>query len=251
MRDRIIIILYTLLFANLLLAQVNIESVRKTDLKEGMNGSILINLKYAAGNTEYIIFNPELRFDYVKKSYHTFIIGSINRGEESEKIFIDEGFLHWRCILHHNNIIAPEFFAQIEYNDFIKLENRNLAGTGVRIVCKEIEKKFRLHAGIGLMYEYENYNDPAEGTKRLFRSTNYIAVVWNMNERIFFNLTGYYQPAIKEVSDFRILIANSIHLSLSQLISIKISLDYRFDNRPPPAIKKYDLGISNGIIFSF
>ena len=249
--NKIILIFITLLCSNLLPAQVNIESVRKTELKEGLNGSVAINLKYATGNTEYIIFNPELRFDYFKKSYHMFILGSINRGEESKKIFIDEGFLHWRYILLYNTFIAPEFFTQIEYNDFIKLKNRNLAGTGIRFLSKEIEKKFNLYTGIGIMYEYEYYKDPEEGKKRLFRSTNYISVKWIIDERLLFNLIGYYQPSLKRISDFRVLVANSVIVSLSKLFSIKISVDYRFDNKPPSAIKKYDLGISNGLFLSF
>ncbi len=68
---------------------------------------------------------------------------------------------------------------------------------------------------------------------------------------ILFSFTSYYQPDVRQFSDYRILVQSGFSVKLAKNLSLTTSLEYRFDSEPMTDIEKYDVGITNGITARF
>jgi len=243
--------LILLLSISNLFAQVDTEAMRKSEFKEGLTGTGSFNANIVQGNMEFFILETQLRFDYRKNKYHTFLIGNMIYGKLDSDKFIDKGFIHARLVRSLNSRIGVEAFAQSEFNDFLNINRRQLAGGGLRLLLLRSGDRLTLHLGIAAIYEGEDYTDPAEEDKYLIRSTNYLTGKLNINESVTYSITGYFQPDTKDPSDFRILVNTELGVKLSKMFSFTAKVQFRHDSEPLRGLKDYDISISNGISFTF
>lgn len=84
-----------------LAAQVNIftgETMRQMQLEPGWYNSINLDLTYRAGNTDLFTARTLFRSDYLSKTYHGFVFGSLQQGRKSGDFFINKGMAHGRII---------------------------------------------------------------------------------------------------------------------------------------------------------
>ena len=121
------------------------------------------------------------------------MISNLKRGEQKNDKFINKGFIHLRSVRTLSNIISVEIFGQLEYDDFIKLKKRQLAGVGLRILSLQKPDLVAIHVGVGVMKEIEAYTVSSESNKDLFRSTNYLTTNFVLNNTVNLFATGYYQ----------------------------------------------------------
>ncbi len=233
-----------------LLAQVNTEAMRKSGVTKGIVYSGALDASIAQGNTEFIIFDTQIRFDYRKNKYHSFIIGNLSYGKQKGEKFVNKGFLHARLVRTLNPRLVVETFAQNEFDDFLNLKRRQLFGGGLRILALTSGDQSTFHLGIAIMGESEYYIDPAEKDKKLIRSTNYLTGKWLINENINFSMTTYFQPDINSLSDYRILLNSTLNIKLTDIFSFNVKIAYRRDSEPPGDLKKDDLKLTNGISFT-
>jgi hypothetical protein len=245
------IFLFTFIFYTNLNAQVNTEALRKSELKAGFTSTNSFNIQLTKGNSDYVIYKGQIRFDYIKGKYHSFIISNIKHGEKENKKFINKGFIHLRCVRSFNKTVAAEIFGQIEYDDFIKLKSRKLGGTGLRILGLQKPGLITVHFGVGAMKEVETYTLSTEGEKDLLRSTNYLSANISINKIVDFYANGYYQFDVQSTSDYRILFDGGLSIKLFKNLIFTTNVAYRFDNEPLPGIKTYDVNLLNGISLRF
>ena len=246
LRILIVIILQLSVFAAYSPAQVNTESMRKAGSFTGLKISGFLGFQLKKGNTEYASFTGNLRFDYVRPKYNTFLVSNIQTAEKSGDEFTNEGFLHYRLIYTVDKIFQAEFISQLEYNDALHLKRRELVGAGLRLKAVKNEK-IESYVGIGAMYEGEYYSEILESDKKLLRSTNYLTVNWAVSETADFVLTGYFQPDFSNTTDYRILMDSGLDVNITERFSLNLKLNYRFDNDPLPGLENYDIGIISGI----
>lgn len=237
--------------------QVNTERLRRGDIEEGWHNSISFNLGYISGNSNFLNLRGNARSDFKIGNYYTFGVVNYQRGKEAGQIFLNKGFVHIRGIRMFTPVIGGEVFLQKEFNEFILLNDRNLAGGGIRTMLlsgaptEETGIPIRLFLGIGFMWENEVLNTSPVTETNLLRSTNYISATWSGNEMMEFNLVSYYQVAVTQIQNYRILLDSRLAFNLSQTLSFQMGLNYRYDSEPPPGIKHYDLDLTNGIQFDF
>lgn len=205
----------------------------------------------AKGNSDYLTWDAQLRFDFKHRMYHTFLVVEIKQGEQHEERFLNKGFMHGRAVRTFSPGVAAEVFAQIEYDGFIKLRERKLAGAGARIRLLKTKTRVSIFLGAGFMREHELYSNPLVRSKLLSRSSNYMTGRYKFDSIFSFSFTSYYQPDVKQFSDYRILVQSGFSVKLAKNFSLNTSLEYRFDNEPMTDIKKYDVGITNGITARF
>ncbi|MBN2012004.1 DUF481 domain-containing protein [candidate division KSB1 bacterium] len=232
-------------------AQVNTEAMRNTALKGGFAYALSFNQQFARGNSDYSIYKSSGRIDFLHKKYHTFLIGNFKWGKQQDTKFINKGFVHGRIVFQVKDWLAPESFAQIEYDDFIRLKRRQLIGAGLRWKVWGQKKDAGWHMGTGFMRELEEYTVATEGTKALFRSTNYISGKLKLNEVAEWNLIVYYQVDVGHISDFRILVDSGLTIKLWKAVSLTINFESRDDNEPLPDVKKQDMLLTNGLQIKF
>ncbi len=239
-----------------LAAQVNIftsETVKQMQLEPGWYNRINLDLAYRAGNTALLSLTTRFRTDYLAKTYHGFIFGSLQQERRSGTFLTNKGMVHGRIIRKFTQHLLLESFIQKQFNESILLNDRNLVGGGIRFATHPPKSKFNLYLGIGAMWEHERINDAEIGeiTTRIIRSTNYINWTGRLDERITTSATGYYQVHVERVQDYRILFQGSVTFRVTTKLAFPIRLNFRYDSEPPTGIQKHDVEIFNGLSYTF
>ena len=84
----------------------------------------------------------------------------------------------------------------------------------------------------------------------LVRSTNYLVLQWQVDDRLTLLSTTYYQVDLSRFADYRILWEGALDLTLTKRLALRLILNLRYDSEPPAGIKSYDLEITNGFSYS-
>jgi hypothetical protein len=240
-----------------LYGQVNTEAMRKTDLEPGIQGKVSLSFGYMSGNTEVLTLKTGFRADYMARPYHTFLVTNYQRGTEDKELFINKGFVHARGIRALSRRWRVEMFLQKEFNDFIDLEDRNLAGGGfrwaplLRGAAFTSNPEVNIYVGVGAMWEREVLGVGGDEETDIIRSTNYLSGNWQIDDRVGCFVTGYYQVDVEEFSDYRILADGGISFAVSKILTFSMDVYFRYDHDPPTDIEKHDLEISNGFGLTF
>lgn len=239
-----------------LYAQINTEVMRRQALQSGLSGEFSLQGSYKKGNTNVFDLGSGLRLDYFLEKYHFFSVASYTHGEKDDQKYENKGFVHVRGLRQWNKHWMTEIFIQEEFNEFLRLSERTLLGSGFRIALPiKNEKAEQTHGhiffGLGAMWERERYRDQVKPNSNLLRSTNYLSMHWKLSETVSSILTIYYQVAVNQINDYRILAESGLSFKLFGNVEFKIQMNYRFDNEPPPQVKKYDIELKNGILVRF
>ena len=235
--------------------QINTEKYRKYYSDDvGFIFNLKTTFTAKGGNTEYTAYTGTGRVDYNGKTFDAFLVGNFEFKNTAEKEVENQGFLHLRGITHIADRATWEVFLQRQYDEFIDLNSRNLAGTSFKyrvvehIAGEDSSKTLDVNVSLGLMYETEEY-DVDEGTvnKYLWRSTNFISVDWLIKEKL--NLIGvvYYQPAFRDFNNYRIAAELGFEFALARSLYFIVDFTGRYNNIPVTDVKKYDFSIENGI----
>lgn len=235
-------------------AQVNTEKMRNYEADKGFTNSIGFGFGFLSGNSDQYRISTSYRLDWLTKNYYSFLTINYERGESGGELFSDKGFIHARITRDLTDHWIAETFTQKEFNKLISLNDRQLFGGGMRYEIRNIDtsrtQKQVFGLGSGLMYERESTSDPKE-KKGLVRSTNYFSMRWQLDDRITFLSTTYFQLAIRNRSDFRVLDESSLSFAINKSVNFFTSFNLRYDNEPPPAVKNYDITVNNGINVRF
>ncbi|MDB5032867.1 MAG: hypothetical protein JWQ98_108 [Chlorobi bacterium] len=244
-----------LLVATAAAAQVNTEFLRRDSVRNGLHGQLGFTLAYQSGNSNFLTLAANGRIDWHAGALYTFLVANYERGRNDNDLFQNDGFLHLRLVYTLDSAVKLELFAQKEFNDFILLHDRQLAGAGVRLrvfqTVGDSGALASLNVGVGGMFESELVDDPGLVRTSLVRSTNYLSFLWRINSRLGLNAVGYYQPALSRRADYRLLGEGGLAVALSDLLALTINVHYRFDNEPPVGVRRFDLGITNGLAVQF
>lgn len=253
-RHLFIAILFVLITGNVS-GQINTEKYRKY-LSDGTGFIFNLNATFTAkaGNTEYTAYRGTGRLDYNGKKFDTFVVGDFEFKNTAIEKVENQGFVHWRGIAHVAERTTWEVFLQRQYDEFIDLNSRNLAGTGIKYRVVEFvsqddsAKTLDINVSTGLMYETEEYAvDNGKISKYLWRSTSFISVDWLIKDKL--NLTGvvYFQPAFKKLSNYRIASDFGFEVAIAKSLHFVTQINLRYNNIPITDVKKYDFSIQNGL----
>lgn len=234
-------------------SQVNTEAIRNSKINEGFKSRIDLLFGLNSGNSEYISGEAKLRVDYIRPEYRTFIAGEIAYKEGNNAVISDKGFLHGRYIHKFSELLEPELFIQKEYNEFVLLADRNLAGGGMRFTLSNTDffadssAEIDVFLGAGIMYEMEEINITPTQITEIIRSTNYLTVTWKPSANFSLNSVTYFQVDVNRLNDHRILNDTKLQFKITKAVSFVFNMNYRFDKEPPKGVREYDLELKNGI----
>ncbi len=234
--------------------QVNIESQRGISNKS-ISNIFKFTWNYSAGNSDYLGVSANWTGMYKKEKFSSFIITNLDYKSNNNKRLVNKAFLHLREMYDLNSIFTAEVFQQVEFQEFIKLNFRSLAGADARInfLDDSVGKHNNLKSavGIGIMYEYEDYNVTLYSDYKLWRSTNYLSLLWKFSESASFDMAGYFQPCLSDFENYRILFDSNLKFKVGNYVRFVFHFDYRHDNQPVEDVEKSDLSIKNGIEIAF
>ena len=236
-------------------AIVNIESLHTGEPQPGYSGTVNVSVDGQSGNTDKLSVNAGARLQWHGGAVTNFAILRYNYGETSGVEDTNKLFSHARHIHQISDKTAYEGFVQAERNTFNRLSFRGLLGGGLRLKLSEIPDKKSLHLGVGGFFSRETLEKRAGttdgGSKNTWRVNTYLNYVQQLNDSVRVLSTTYYQPAIDDFSDYRLLEDATLSVKMTDSLSLNVSLDLAHDSKPPQAVKKTDTTYGTGIEYSF
>ena len=247
-----ILLILMILLPNISFGQVNIESIRNNNKEKPFWGEAKGGLELQRGNVDITSFDINILIHFKNKKHHMFLQSKSAQGQQSDKKFKNNSFVHLRWTWMKWNIIGPELFTQLQQDEFKALKIRQLNGGGLRA---ELIKKedISLSLGSGAMLDHEVVLD--KQTSTLWRSTSYLTFLKSFDEKKknLILLTLYYQPLLSNHKDYRINLEANVRTILisSWNIFIDNSINYLYDTTPPGDILTNDLIIKTNLVYEW
>lgn len=246
--------IFLLLFPLPALAIVNVEKAIIGPEQDGVSHVANVAVNGASGNTDKSSIKADLLSQWKHQKHTEFLMLRYNYGTSRGKVDSNKSFLHLRHRTDLNKQWAVEVLAQVGRDPFSRLSRRTLFGGGLRLTVLEKAGLAAVYLGLGGFYEIERLSITAatnDTNSRLWRSSNYLVLKRRFNEQFRLNSTTYYQPAFRNLSDYRLLEEISAYVKVMDNIDLKLSLDFTYDAQPPQAVKSIDLRYSTGLEVRF
>ena len=247
---RKIILFFCLLLSFSVSAQlVNIESKRmQTDsIRFVLNADFSFNHANNDGKTVNQIdgsLTTQLKSKDLRKIF--FFIGNYKLIDADQENLQNGWFLHGRFNYKLNRLLRLEAFVQSQYNQLLTIEQRNLAGAGVRFKLFDNDQ-FSGYLGNSYMYEIEYSKDPDE-TFHNHRNSSYLTLGYTpKSERFSLANTVYYQPLYKNFKDYRLLEQFRLDVPFSKVFRVFLLYNYYLDQIIPLNKTEYTSNINFGL----
>ncbi|MCZ7555677.1 MAG: DUF481 domain-containing protein [Bacteroidia bacterium] len=243
----------SLLLSMQAVAQVNTEKLRSSDSGRGLAVSVSAATGLVRGNSEYFSFTASGRSDLMlDESYH-FLVASYDMRESGEGKISNKGFAHLRTMWNVRKNLILEGFTQLQYDQFILLKQRTLAGSGVRLGIPLAGDSsggdaLQIFVGVGAMYEHELYGaDERDVVFHRLRSTNYLSLIYSLDTRVTLSTVAYAQPLFDEPANHRFVLEASVMVRLTTFLALHVDVAWNYNSHPVGNIRRYDLELSNGV----
>jgi len=228
---------------------VNIESKRmQTDtVRFVFKGDLSFNYTNNDGDYIYKLKN-NLTTQFKSKDLNKilFIVGDFGLIRSVDKDFENSWFLHLRYNHEIHNFFRLEGFVQGQNNKILDVNGRYLVGAGVRfkLVSKD---HFKMYWGNAYMFEYE-ISDFLDERFENHRYSSYLSFSYKIpNTSLSIVNTTYFQPLIKDFTDYRLLEQLKVNVTINKKLSMFALLDYYYDSRTPRDRKQYSSQSSVGL----
>jgi len=269
---RWLIILLLLWIPGLTHAQVNVEKLRSEGIEDGLSGSIGLNAAFTGGNILFADFGTASHVEWKKnKDLIFWVLNSRFAAKRTQSDLLEEPSVSlWDEEAHFANLMLQhirynrrladawwwEAFTQYEFNEFLLLDRRLVAGTGPRVALTS-GKNGGLWVGTSAMVEEERLNEeniaPTEAAQSIaIRSSTYLSTTLRFDQ-ITQVSTLYVQPRLDAFTDYRLVGETSFAFKVNKTLSFTIDGRIRHDAKPPktPAgsakLLSTDMSIKNGI----
>ncbi|MBU0719965.1 DUF481 domain-containing protein [bacterium] len=220
--------------------------------KPGFSTKGAVSLETKKGNTEKSNYKGSVRLSYDDNlSYVTWAEFSGEYGETNTVKDTNNLYSHVRHIRKlEDYAFRTEYFAQLQSDEFKKIEDRALGGAGLRYKLPEILKDSKAYIGVGGFYEYINYSsiDPYENNIRV---NTYFAYTIKLEAKTSLSYTLYYQPKIDDFYDYACSNKAELKIHVYKKLFLSFNLYYDIDSRPAMGLKTDDYGQLTNFIFEF
>lgn len=227
-------------------AFINIETLRIEPL-DGFTGNLDLTGQFQSGNTDKNILNFSSSNRYHSGEHEVLAIANYRYGESFNKKDTHRGSAHLRYAKELSELLIGELFAQIEFDEFKSLNQRDLFGVSSRFRLIN-EERFFLFSGLGFFAESEQLK--SDTNQENFRGNIYLSGVYKTEQALKASLVVYFQPLWDTLVDHRLNLDFDIESPIYKTLSLVFSYDYQFDNRPPSNVKKYDSTALVGVRWS-
>lgn len=236
-------------------AQINIESLRRTDPPAGLSGSLGGDLNITTGNVDLVQINLNARLTRVTGSLTELLIGQGGVGFLGRNRFSTTGLVHYRQTYRLTDWIGPEWYVQTDYDRALKLDMRALVGSGARFDFAR-GAWGRFGAGMSLMLEHERLNLPETALHprrtTLLRNSTFVSLRIVPGDHLVISSTTYLQPSFDDLTDdVRVLENLRIATSLTERLDLTINFDARYDSEPPDGLSSLDTRLRMGVTFNY
>jgi len=234
-------------------AQVNTERMRNLEV-DGVSGMLGGSVAVQSGNTELIEIGADARLDVLHAPHYAFIVSEVRYGESEGRRIRDRSFAHLRYNYRFGGPLVAEAFSQLERDSFALLKLRTLVGAGLRLRILDTEPA-RFFLGTTPMFERERLDAERVGSHpartTALRISQYLNVRLRLSDRTFLVSTTYVQPWVAVPADVRLLNETRLGVGITEALTLRITLNTRYDSRPPGEVSDWTLSWTNGLTFTW
>lgn len=254
-------------------AQVNVEKLRTSDNGDGFSGSIGLTTAFTSGNIMFADFGSSSHVEWKQdKDLLFWVLNARFAAKRTQADLVAEPSISlWDKEAHFANLMLQhmrynrtlsetwwwEAYGQYEFNEFLLLDRRLIAGTGPRAAIVQ-KGDGGIWFGTSIMLEEERLNAekiaPSEDVQTVqLRSSSYLTFTAHPSENTVWVTTAYFQPRLDQFSDFRVAGESSLAFKINKQFSFTLDARLRHDSEPPetPAdsgpVVATDVSIKNGI----
>lgn len=235
-------------------AIVSMKDIHLMQPEEGIGGSVGMQISGDRGNTE----KDSTGFDtqvYWRHAPATEVLQlHYAYGESGGVRDTDQAFAHLRHMQELDASLGWEAYAQVESNEFARLSLRRVLGAGMRFLSIGDERTVSYVVGLGAFHEDERLTGGVTNEDQridTWRGNAYLILQARLNDQARLFSTTYAQPALDDMKDLRLLEQAGILVSITERLDLKLTVNMRYDSRPPLEVEKYDLQYRSGIEFDF
>jgi len=236
--------MYILLFPSFIFSQIiNIETKEESNEK-AFSGAIELEFDYnKSTETDWEFINSAyLRWD---NDFMTILlINEIDLNRAGDEDFANDGFQHLRLSYHINEKFAIESFIQNQHDLVHNIENRQLAGLGLRKTFSKLGI-----FGLSTFYEHEELVD--EIINNDFRLSLYNRLSFNIFEKVEFSNVLYFQPKLEDFADYRFALEATLSIPLSEKLFFNNSFSLSHDSSPAVDIPNTTYQLMNSLKYEF
>ena len=231
---------------------VNIEQQRLDASKAGWSGSVAGNLDLTRNQRSVFNFGANAKDQHRKDS--TIWLGLVQGGliRASGQQFSNFAFGHVRWTRGVTAYLALEAFAQLQQNRVNGIQNRSLAGAGVRVLAFD-EPAGTFYVGALVLGEREREVVDSIPLHNDVRLSAYVAGSYTPDSADWITVsnTTYFQPRVGRFSDIRISTDWQLEVALRENLKLVTSLNLVYDAVPPIGLDKTTYALRNGLKFVF
>ncbi|GAB5398939.1 MAG: hypothetical protein Aureis2KO_05240 [Aureisphaera sp.] len=229
---------------------LNAESLRKVTDTSGWSGSASAHFAIKRNVNDFVILGSDIHIQYKMDKHLLLFKNDINFTKIEGDKFENAGITHVRHNYRFHQKIAWEVFTQGQYNKVSLIDFRGLLGTGPRFKLTNSEN-YKFYLGTLVMFEYEEIADNFTPIQRDLRGSSYLSFSIYPSERISLISTTYYQPLLREFSDYRISSQSSFAVELFGGFDIKLTYTFVYDAVPALGIQNSQYDFRTGFSYSF
>lgn len=249
--ERFLLIFFVVTGFNFTAAQiVNVESLRRVSDTSKWSGAANLDIGLIKNTKSIFKITNKIRLQYNTDKNTYLFINDLKLEQIESNSFVNKGIQHLRYNRKLTERVKLEIFAQSQYDAISDIKFRGLLGVGPRIKLSKNDK-FRYYLGTLLMFEHEEASDNTIDILRDFRGSAYFSCSIYPLDNISVVSTTYYQPLLKQFSDFRISNETSLGIKVFKNLHYKTTFTYQYDASPIIGIPKTQYELSNGIVYTF
>jgi putative salt-induced outer membrane protein YdiY len=235
-------------------AQVNVEPLRRSLETKPVSALLSGSFNATSGNSQGATANTSGQVAGASGKHFAFATARADYARYNGTTNIARSFFHVRYNYQLGERFWGEAFGQLQSDQFQRLIARNLWGIGPRIAIYR-DDEFSIFFGTAYMFEYNRIR-PAPGStdpkvSTAHRSSNYIAISYQVTPSIVAGTTAYIQPTFVDLTNARMLVEASATFKITTHLASSLSYIVRYDSRAPDNVKPTDTELRNSIALIF
>ncbi|HBQ60332.1 MAG TPA: hypothetical protein DD671_12115 [Balneolaceae bacterium] len=228
---------------------LNVEGVRTSGDSAGWYGELEFDLALKGYNERVLEFTNESNLSYFSDRHAYMLLNSLNFVNIDGNSLISSGYLHLRSTFLRKGKWSPEAFTQYQYNRNLGLNDRALAGAGIKYRFHR-SKKWQASISTAFMYEFEEWQlaDQPFIKNEYFKSSSNISLRGTFSDTASLLLIGYYQARPDQFFKARSIVETELEMDITKRVAVSISFVASYDAAPIIDIPNLTYELSNGLV---
>lgn len=227
-------------------------------LSEGIDStvfSVALSYEGTKGNANTDELDISLNTVFIRKRNEFKLFGGESLLAESGTEILNTAYAHARHNFEITERLKTFEFYQIQFNEVIHLNRREVAGAGLRYEFVQ-QDSIDFHVGAGAMREVELLDEAKLDSNevaltRFYRANVFMAFHWKIGDIVTLINIAYYQPRFADMADFRFVNDFNLILKVTKHIEVVNEVALRYDSKPPSTLGNLDLGMNVGLNLKF